>query len=104
MIDAPIFSALADPVRRNLLEKLAHDGPRTATQLAAEYTITRQGIRKHLTILHDAGLVAVHQTGRDMRYSLTPEPLQDIDKWIQELNAVWDARLLRLKTMIENEK
>ena len=79
-----LFAALADPMRRGLLVNLAEHSPRTATQLAQEYPITRQGILKHLTILEDAGLVAVHQAGREKRYTLTPEPLEELEQWIEE--------------------
>ena len=72
------FAALADPMRRKLLINLAENSPKTVTQLAREYPITRQGILKHLHILTDAGLVAVHQQGRDKRYTLTPEPLSEL--------------------------
>jgi len=96
-----LFAALADPVRRGLLLNLAEHSPRTATQLAQEYPITRQGILKHLTILEDAGMVAVRQAGREKRYSLTPEPLEELEQWIDNLGAKWDERLLRLKTMLE---
>src|SRR6185503_13868283 len=93
-----LFAALADPVRRRLLINLADHSPRTATQLAEEYPITRQGILKHLTILETAGLVAVHQAGREKRYTLTPEPLSELEQWIKDISAKWDERLLRLKT------
>lgn len=103
MTDAPIFHALADPMRRNLLINLAENSPKTATQLAEEFPITRQGILKHLNILEDAGLVAVHQIGREKRYTLTPEPLNEFEQWLKQLNAKWDERLLRLKTILEAE-
>ncbi len=103
MTDAPIFHALADPMRRNLLVNLAENSPKTATQLAGEYPITRQGILKHLNILEDAGLVAVHQIGREKRYALTPEPLNELEQWLKQLNARWDERLLRLKHLVEDE-
>ena len=99
-----LFAALADPIRRGLLVNLAEHSPRTATQLAQEYPITRQGILKHLTILEDAGLVAVHQAGREKRYTLTPEPLGELEQWIEDIGAKWDERLLRLKTWLENEQ
>ena len=98
-----LFAALADPVRRGLLVNLAEHSPRTATQLAQEYPITRQGILKHLTVLEHAGLVAIHQTGREKRYTLTPEPLAELDQWIEDIGAKWDERLLRLKTLLEHE-
>jgi DNA-binding transcriptional ArsR family regulator len=103
VIDAPVFAALADPTRRSLLVNLAEHSPKTATQLAEEFPITRQGILKHLRVLEQAGLVAVHQVGRDKRYTLTPEPLSELEHWIKEIEAKWDSRLLRLKTMIESE-
>lgn len=100
----PIFAALADPMRRELLANLAENSPRTATQFAQEYPdITRQGILKHLNVLKEAGLVTVQQKGREKRYSLTPAPLDELDAWIKALEAKWDARLLRLKTLLENE-
>ena len=99
-----LFAALADPMRRSLLVNLAEHSPRTATQLAQEYPITRQGILKHLTILEDAGLVAVHQAGREKRYTLTPEPLEELEQWIADIGAKWDERLLRLKTWLEQEQ
>jgi DNA-binding transcriptional ArsR family regulator len=100
----PIFAALADPMRRSLLANLAEHSPKTATQLAHEYPITRQGILKHLTVLEAAGLVAVHQEGREKRYSLTPEPLGELEQWINDIGAKWDERLLRLKTWLEQEQ
>lgn len=99
-----VFDALADPTRRNLLVNLAEYSPKTATQLAQEYPITRQGILKHLAILESAGLVAVQQAGREKRYSLTPEPLGELEQWVRALGDKWDARLLRLKTWLEQEE
>jgi DNA-binding transcriptional ArsR family regulator len=104
MTDTSVFAALADPTRRKLLINLANHSPKTATQFAKQFPITRQGILKHLDILENAGLVSVHQKGREKRYTLTPEPLSEADRWIKEINAKWDKRLARLKEFIENEK
>lgn len=99
-----VFVALADPMRRSLLVNLAEYSPKTATQLAQEYPITRQGILKHLTVLEDAGLVAVYQQGREKRYSLTPEPLDELERWVNEISAKWDERLARLKLWLEQDQ
>lgn len=96
-----VFDALADPVRRSLLETLATDSPKTATQLATAYPISRQAILKHLNILEDAALVTVHQHGREKRYVLTPAPLAELHSWLDMLGQRWDERLLRLKTLLE---
>jgi DNA-binding transcriptional ArsR family regulator len=101
--DITIFTALADPMRRQLLIDLAKNSPKTATQLAKSYPISRPGIIKHLNILKEAGLVKVSQHGRDKRYILAPEPLSELEQWLHEITAIWDDKLLRLKTMLENE-
>ena len=99
-----IFAALADPMRRRLLLHGARYSPKTATELARDYPIPRQGILKHLTLLEAVGLVSVHQAGREKRCSLTPEPLGELEHWINEISAKWDARLLRLKIWLEQEQ
>lgn len=103
-MEAPIFAALADPVRRSLLVNLAEHSPRTATQLKLDYTITRQGILKHLQVLQEAGLVTVRQQGREKQYSLRLEPLGELEAWIKSLSAKWDERLLRLKAFVESDE
>jgi DNA-binding transcriptional ArsR family regulator len=104
LTEATIFTALADPMRRDIVLNLAENSPRTATQLAVDYPITRQGVLKHLHILEEAGLVAVHQQGREKRYTLTPAPLSELDQWIKDIGVKWDARLLRLKAFIETDE
>lgn len=102
-MNALLFAALADPMRRHLLATLAEQGPKTATQLATASPITRQAILKHLTLLAEAGLVTVHQQGREKRYTLTPEPLTEVEQWIKAISTQWETRLLRLKTLLEAE-
>jgi DNA-binding transcriptional ArsR family regulator len=101
--DITIFTALADPMRRQLLIDLAKNSPKTATQLAKGYRISRPGIIKHLKILKEAGLVKVSQQGRDKRYILAPEPLSELQQWLHEITDIWDDNLLQLKTMLESE-
>jgi predicted transcriptional regulator len=99
----PVFAALADPMRRQLLVNLAANSPKTATVLSREYPISRQGILKHLDVLEHAGLVTVYQHGREKRYSFAPEPLSELDDFIKQIEAMWDKRLMRLKNFVENE-
>lgn len=95
-----IFNALGEPIRRKLLETLAEHTPKTATELAAYFPITRQGILKHLNVLQAAGLVSVQQEGRDKRYSLPPNSLGEMEKWIETLGDRTEKRLLRLRDML----
>ncbi|WP_256376744.1 ArsR/SmtB family transcription factor [Cohnella herbarum] len=99
-----MFTAIGDPLRRDLLEKLAKESPKTATQLAELFPITRQGVLKHLNALQEAGLVTVRISGREKRYFLTPEPLSVLSDWAKSVGDMWDERLPRLKEMLENER
>jgi len=96
-----VFAALADPVRRSIIDVLATGISRTATEFAGEFDITRQGVAKHLDRLAEAGLVRSERQGRETRYTLSPEPLADASDWIAEVEAQWDRRLADLKTYAE---
>ncbi len=98
---AATFAALADPTRRHLLGMLSDRGPATATEIARELPITRQAVTKHLAALGGAGLVAARREGRETRYSLTPEPLEEAVAWIAQVGADWDDRLARLSGYAE---
>jgi DNA-binding transcriptional ArsR family regulator len=89
-----VFTALADPTRRFVLETLATRGDATATELAAELPVTRQAVAKHLAALGEAGLVDARRAGRETRYRLTPEPLGDAVGWLER---IWDERLDALR-------
>ena len=91
----PVFSALADPTRRQLLSTIAA-APATATELASRLPISRQAVVKHLSTLSDAGLLERERTGRDVRYRVTPAPLSDAVSWMTSVGGQWDERLAAL--------
>lgn len=95
-----VFVALADPTRRDMLERLARQGPGTATEIAAALPMTRQAVTKHLDVLREAGLVTAERAGRERRYMLHPEPLDDALHWMATVGAKWDERLMALETYI----
>ena len=99
-VDA-VFSALADPSRRFVLQTLATQGTATPTELAAGLPVTRQAVTKHLTALREAGLVEASRAGRETRYALTPAPLASAVEWIEDVGSTWDARLEALKRLVE---
>jgi DNA-binding transcriptional ArsR family regulator len=98
-----VFVALADPTRRRLLEHLA-TGPRSATGLAGRFPLTRQAVVKHLGALAEAGIVAKHRHGREVRYQLESAPLDEASDWLTTLSARWQTRLLHLKRYIEERE
>jgi DNA-binding transcriptional ArsR family regulator len=90
-----VFGALADPTRRQLLSAIAAH-PATATELAIELPISRQAVVKHLSALSDAGLLERQRSGRDVRYRVTPAPLNDAVSWMADVGGQWDERLAAL--------
>jgi DNA-binding transcriptional ArsR family regulator len=94
-----VFAALADPTRRQLVETLAAS-PATATVLAKDLPMSRQAVAKHLAMLSAAELVASERRGRETRYTLRPEPLRDVSRWIETVSAEWADRLVRLERVV----
>jgi len=92
----PVFAALADPTRREVVRSLAERPGLTASHLAGELPISRQAVAKHLGALSSAGLVHARREGRETRYTLTPAPLAEAMEWMAAVGADWDERLARL--------
>jgi DNA-binding transcriptional ArsR family regulator len=97
-----VFVALADPTRRTILAALASGGPATATDLAGQLPITRQGIAKHLGLLADAGLVTAEQgERRRVRYRLRSAPMQLAQQFLAALARDWDGPLDALRDHLD---
>ncbi len=99
-----VFAALGDPGRRSLVEAVAARGDATATELAAELPVTRQAVAKQLSALAHAGLLRPTRTGRETRYEVTPEPLEDAVAWMVEVGARWDERLATLERSLKRRR
>ena len=96
-----VFTALADPTRRQLLGLLGAEGELTATTLAERLPVSRQAVTKHLAVLDAAGLVAGNRVGREVRYSVRPEALNATARWMAALAIDWDRRLATIKRIAE---
>src|SRR5881394_3919860 len=96
------FSALADPTRRAVLD-LLRTGTRPAGDIARAFTVSRPAISKHLSILRRAHLVEERREGRHRLYQLNPEPLREVDNWIEHYRQFWTASLNNLKAFVEAE-
>ena len=103
VFDAQVFNALGDPTRRHIVESLSH-GEASATQLAADLPVTRQAVSKHLTALREAGLVDSRKQGRETLYRVNAGPLDAAAAWIVRVGGEWDARLERLRTLVESRR
>jgi DNA-binding transcriptional ArsR family regulator len=97
------FAALSDPTRRGILEVL---GRRDASisELAEKFEITLTGIKKHVQILEQSGLVTTEKVGRVRNCRLGPRRLEDEAAWISKYRQMLDARLNRLGEFLERTK
>lgn len=98
-----VFAALADPTRWRVLDLLAARGEGTATTLAADLPVSRVAVVKHLGVLDRAGLVTGRRVGREVRYAVLPERLDETADWMRQLASAWDARLAALKALAEED-
>jgi DNA-binding transcriptional ArsR family regulator len=96
-----LFAALADPTRRQVLDLLAARGEGSASALAAAMPVSRPAVIKHLAVLDRAGLVESRRSGREVLFSVRPEPLESAARWMAAVAAEWDARLAALKRLAE---
>ena len=96
------FSALADPTRRAVLD-LLRSGTRPAGDIARAFTVSRPAISKHLSILRRAHLVEERREGRHRLYQLNPEPLREVDTWLEQYREFWTTSLNNLKAFVEAE-
>jgi ArsR family transcriptional regulator, cadmium/lead-responsive transcriptional repressor len=80
---------------------LSHRGPVPATTLAGELSISRQAVAKHLDLLREAGLAEVERVGREARYQLAPDRLDDAARWLAAQADAWTGRISRLQRELE---
>ncbi len=100
-IDA-VFGALADPTRRTIMELVAREGGSGATDLTRRLpnSMTRQGIAKHLAVLEHAGLVDRRRHGKEVRFHLRANQLEEAMSWMAGIAAEWDERLTALAELV----
>jgi len=97
-----VFRALADPTRRELLDRLRADNGQTLGELCGRLAMSRQAVSKHLAILEGANLVATVRRGREKLHYLNPVPIGEIyDRWIGKYEKARIAALADLKRALE---
>jgi DNA-binding transcriptional ArsR family regulator len=99
-----LWAAIADPTRQQLLDLILQAGDATATALARDLPITRQGIAKHLAVLERAGLVEASRTGREVRFTVRRDRLDQATRHMAQILAKWDERLATIKHIAETER
>ena len=98
----PVFAALGDETRLQIVRKLCKSGPLSITKLAAGADISRQAVTKHLLALHEAGLVRSERRSRERIWRLEPKRLDEVHRYLARISAQWDDALSRLKSAVED--
>jgi DNA-binding transcriptional ArsR family regulator len=99
---APVFAALGDVTRLQLISRLCSSGPLSITRLSAGAPVTRQAITKHLTALANAGIVRHSRHGRERFFELEPTRLASARSYLDQVSAQWDTALERLRALVED--
>ncbi len=97
------FAALSDHIRRGILEQLVR-GDASITELAVRFDMTLTGMKKHVGVLEQAGLVTTEKVGRVRTCRLGPLPLEQETAWIERHRALWAARFDALDTVVAELK
>ncbi|HEX2914404.1 MAG TPA: metalloregulator ArsR/SmtB family transcription factor [Chloroflexia bacterium] len=98
--EADPFTAIAHPVRRQILDML-RSGQQPVKQLASAFEVSRPAISQHLKVLLDAGLVSEKRTGREHYYRLQANRLQEVQDWVGQYEQFWNQKLDALGRYLE---
>ena len=99
--DDELWSAIADPSRRQVLDLLVSNGGVSASWLAGRVPFSRQAVSKHLVVLERAGLISRRKQGREVLYQVDADRLDQAARVMAELAAQWDRRLAAVKRLAE---
>lgn len=97
---APPFDVLAEPTRRRILDLLL-ERPHLVGDLTERLGLSQPGTSKHLRVLREAGLVQVRQDAQRRWYELRPEPLAEVDAWLEPYRRLWAQRLDALERHLD---
>jgi DNA-binding transcriptional ArsR family regulator len=100
-IDDELWSAIADPSRRQVLDLLVSNGAVSASWLAGRVPFSRQAVSKHLVVLERTGLISRRKQGREVLYGIEADRLDQAAREMAQLAAQWDRRLAMIKRLAE---
>jgi ArsR family transcriptional regulator, cadmium/lead-responsive transcriptional repressor len=101
-LDDMLWSAIADPSRRRVLDLLVSHGEVSATWLAGRVPFSRQAVSKHLVVLEEAGLTSRRKQGREVLHQVETDRLDQAARAMAELASRWDRRLATIKRLAES--
>jgi len=99
-----LFSALADPTRRSIIELLANNGQMSATEIFDNFDLTNPAVSQHLRVLREAELVQMEKSAQKHLYRLNAKTMHSLEDWIKQTTQHWDERFEQLDGVLEAEK
>jgi DNA-binding transcriptional ArsR family regulator len=99
---APVFAALGDATRLELVSRLNDGQARSIAQLTDGLGLTRQGVTKHLRVLEQVGIVSSSQVGREKQFTYSPQPIEQIQSYLETVSVQWDDALSRLQKFVDS--
>jgi len=99
---APLFAALSDSTRLQIVTRLSREGPQSISVLTEETAVSRQAVTKHLQVLEDVGIAASWRNGRERIFELKPERLALANQHLDQISRQWDKALGRLQKFVED--
>jgi DNA-binding transcriptional ArsR family regulator len=99
--DDELWTAIADPSRRRVLDLLVRNGEGSASWLAGQVPFSRQAVSKHLAVLEQVGLISRRKEGREVLYQVEADRLDQATRAMAELARHWDRRLSTIKRLAE---
>ncbi|MGA7092261.1 MAG: metalloregulator ArsR/SmtB family transcription factor [Candidatus Acidiferrales bacterium] len=96
-----VFTALADPTRRALFERLSREGELTVRLLTDDSGVSQPAVSKHLGVLKHSGLVSARHKGRQTHYSARPRALAPLVDWMSQYSRFWHDRFDRLEDLLK---
>jgi DNA-binding transcriptional ArsR family regulator len=98
--DVAVLAVIAEPTRRRILDAI-RGGERSVGELVERVGMHQPGVSRHLKVLRDAGLVEVRRDAQRRLYRLRPEPLMELDRWLEPYRAEWKSRLDALEQHLQ---
>jgi DNA-binding transcriptional ArsR family regulator len=100
---APVFAALGDATRLQIVSRLCSGGPASIARLARGARVSRQAVTKHLYALEHAGIARSARAGRERIWELRPQRLSEARRYLDQISDQWDAALGRLRAFVERD-
>jgi len=98
-----LFGSLADPVRRDILQRLIR-AQHTISQLAANYEMSFAAVAKHLNVLEKAKLIIKRKNGKEQIISISPDALRDASHYLTQFEQLWNYRFDLLDTILQEDE